>query len=224
MSKPLLWTSIASVTVAAFSLAASGWVIANERGTAEAPMVAPTPPAVVEAKAAPVVVAPAKDVVAPTAEALPAPDPTPVHADVKDLKVVRLVVAEGVKDREPVGAADSFVAGDRPVYAFVEMANRSAHAGEIVVAFEKGSTRTGNVELAVPAKTGRHRTWAYSRGLRQVGDWHVVVRDGQTGKELARRPLEITSSTVATETAEPAPKPVAEESAEKKAAAEAEMI
>jgi hypothetical protein len=76
----------------------------------------------------------------------------------------------------------------------------------------------------VPAKTGRHRTWAYSRGLRQVGDWHVVVRDGQTGKELARRSLEITSSTVATETGEPSPKSVAEQPADKSAAAEAEMI
>lgn len=219
MSKPLLWTSIASVTVAAFSLAASGWVIANERGTAEAPVVAPPPPAaVVEAKAAPVVMAPAKDVVVPVAKALPTPDPTPAHADAKDLKVVRLVVAEGVKDREPVGAADSFAAGDRPVYAFVEMANRSENPGEIVVAFEKGSTRTGNVELAVPAKAGRHRTWAYSRGLRQAGEWQVVVRDAETGKELARKPLEITSPAVATDA------PAAQDPAEKSAAAEAEMI
>jgi len=46
----------------------------------------------------------------------------------------------------------------------------------------------------VPSNTGRYRTWAYSRGLRQAGSWRVVVRDAHTGRELARKSIEILDS------------------------------
>lgn len=203
MSKPLIWTSIAAVIVSSFSLAASGWVIANDRGNPTAPVepaVAVAVPLAVPAKAE------------PAAAPAPAPAPAPEkgatanhakpekpvvatsvasHADASDLSIKRFIVAAGVENREPVGASDSFIAGDARVYAFVEMANRSASDGEVVIAFERGSTRAGMVELEIPAKCGRWRTWGYTRGLRQAGSWDVVVRDEASGKELARKTIEV---------------------------------
>jgi hypothetical protein len=218
MSKPLFWTSIASAVVASVALAASGWVIANERGrTAEAP--APPPPLVLDSSPASHV-SPNGDTVSPPSvpavEAASKPavtTPSPVKTapaleplDPSDLKVKRLIAATGVKNREPVGAADTFAAGDHPVYAFVELANRSARDADIVIVFERGSNRAGMVELAVPAQSGRWRTWGYSRALRESGTWDIVVREALSGKELARTPIEVTSQTASADS--PAADPV----------------
>lgn len=126
-----------------------------------------------------------------TAGAVAAPRrPTP-GAEAK-LSVKRLVLARGVKDREPLEPGTTFKSDARKVYAFVEIENRGRVPGEIVVEFEPpgGGTPHGDVTLAVgPAP--RWRTWAYTRTASQAGTWTAVVKDTK-GEVLARAPFEVT--------------------------------
>ncbi len=104
--------------------------------------------------------------------------------------IKRLVVAEGVKDHEPVRAG-TFFTGDKKIYAFVEVENPGKEEGEIVVSFEPpdGSAPRGDVTLNVGA-TPRYRTWAYTRGVRQAGTWVAVVKN-RRGEELGRAPFDV---------------------------------
>ncbi|WP_437654077.1 DUF2914 domain-containing protein [Sorangium sp. So ce1182] len=140
---------------------------------------------------------------APPAATVTAPAPAATAAGVKErkekargaaeLKVKRLVVAAGVKDREPVAPGTTFRAPETErLYAFIELENRSEAEGEITVAFvpPDGGAPVGNVTLGV-GPSPRWRTWAFTRGARKAGEWTAVVRSG-TGEELARAPFEVT--------------------------------
>ncbi|WP_437781472.1 DUF2914 domain-containing protein [Sorangium sp. So ce1097] len=142
--------------------------------------------------------APAAAVAAP-----PAPEPAPSVAGGKErkekargaaeLKVKRLVLAGGVKDREPVAAGTTFRTPETErLYAFLEIENRSDVEGEVTVSFvpPDGGAPVGNVTLGV-GPSPRWRTWAFTRGARRVGEWTAVVRS-ETGEELARAPFEVT--------------------------------
>jgi hypothetical protein len=100
------------------------------------------------------------------------------------LGVKRLVVATGVKDREPVGEATTFSAESAAkIYAFVEVTNQDRIASQVVVTFEpETGSPIGHVKLEVGAAP-RWRTWATTRALKP-GKWQAVVRDGK-GKVLA---------------------------------------
>jgi predicted ATPase len=107
--------------------------------------------------------------------------------------VKRLVVADGIAGREPVGAKASFRAADSErIYAFVEVENATGEDAEITVAFEPpgGGAAKGNVPLAV-GSSPRWRTWAFTRAARSAGVWTAVVR-APGGDVLARAPFEIT--------------------------------
>jgi hypothetical protein len=123
-----------------------------------------------------------------SAPATPARDALPAKMQVK-----RLVVARGVRGREPVDPSSRFTLGPSPLVAFVEVGNRGDAPGEIVIAFEKGATRAGNIELAVPGHQPRWRTWGRTHGIKEPGRWDVVVRE-RGGRELARLPFEVSSS------------------------------
>lgn len=142
--------------------------------------------------------APAAAVTAP-----PAPEPAPSVAGGKErkekargaaeLKVKRLVLAGGVKDREPVAPGTTFRAPETErLYAFLEIENRSDVEGEVTVSFvpPDGGAPVGNVTLGV-GPSPRWRTWAFTRGARRAGEWTAVVRS-ETGEELARAPFEVT--------------------------------
>jgi hypothetical protein len=110
------------------------------------------------------------------------------------LRVRRLLVATGIEDREPTGVSDAFDGEDARLYAFVDLANRG-DATEVDVSFEPevvshDAHLSGLVTLEVPGEVGRHRTWAWSRGVHAPGRWSVVVRDLE-GHELARTPFTI---------------------------------
>ncbi|WP_437571331.1 DUF2914 domain-containing protein [Sorangium sp. So ce542] len=110
-----------------------------------------------------------------------------------ELKVKRLVLAEGVKDREPVAPGTTFRAPETErLYAFLEIENRGDAEGEVTVAFvpPDGGAPVGNVTLGV-GPSPRWRTWAFTRGVRKAGEWTAVVRS-ETGEELARAPFEVT--------------------------------
>ncbi|MGK3997229.1 DUF2914 domain-containing protein [Sorangium sp. So ce1024] len=110
-----------------------------------------------------------------------------------ELKVKRLVVAGGVKDREPVEPRTTFRAQEAErIYAFVELEHRGDAEGEVTVAFvpPDGGAPVGNVRLAVGASP-RWRTWAFTRGVRKPGEWTAIVQS-DTGEVLARTPFEMT--------------------------------
>ncbi|WP_437508789.1 DUF2914 domain-containing protein [Sorangium sp. So ce1099] len=140
---------------------------------------------------------------APPAATVAAPAPAATAAGSKErkekargaaeLKVKRLVVAAGVKDREPVAPGTTFRAPETErLYAFIELENRSEVDGEVTVAFvpPDGGAPVGNVTLGV-GPSPRWRTWAFTRGARKAGEWTAVVRS-ETGEELARAPFEVT--------------------------------
>jgi Protein of unknown function (DUF2914) len=108
------------------------------------------------------------------------------------ISVKRLVLARGVKDREPVDPGTTFKSDARKVYAFVEIENRGRTPGEIVVEFEPpgGGVSHGDVTLAV-GPAARWRTWAYTRTASTAGTWTAVVKD-KKGDVLARAPFEVT--------------------------------
>ncbi|WP_437690001.1 DUF2914 domain-containing protein [Sorangium sp. So ce176] len=146
--------------------------------------------------------APASPPAAATTAPVPAPAPSVAggkeRKDEKargaaELKVKRLVIAEGVKDREPVAPGTTFRAPETErLYAFVELENRSDVEGEVTVSFvpPDGGAPVGNVTLGV-GPSPRWRTWAFTRGARRAGEWTAVVRS-ETGEELARAPFEVT--------------------------------
>ncbi len=124
--------------------------------------------------------------------AAPAPSGRAVDATASRLRVKRLVLAEGVDGREPMGSRSAFRADEMDkVYAFVEVDNPEQLGGAITVSFEPpDGPEIGNVRLAVGASR-RWRTWAFSRAVRETGEWTAIVRDEQ-GRILAREPFSIT--------------------------------
>lgn len=135
---------------------------------------------------------------APQAAASPAPQApsgarTTAPAQPVKLKVRRLVIAQGVQNREPVEPGNAFRAADTDrIYAFVELENEAQADSEVTVAFipPGGGAPIGNVSLDVGPHP-RWRTWAYTRGARKAGEWTAVVRS-PSGEVLARTPFEIT--------------------------------
>jgi hypothetical protein len=147
--------------------------------------------------------------VAPPAPAMPAASTTPPpaaatcapalaggearrRASADSLTVRRLVLARGVRGREPIDVGTSFPSTGRKVYAFVEVDNRAGAPAEVVVEFQppNGGPPHGDVTLAVgPAP--RWRTWAYTRTAIVPGAWTAIVRT-RTGEVLARAPFEVT--------------------------------
>jgi hypothetical protein len=171
-ARPAAQTPAANAETAKIAPAASVTAVANAAPTC------PTPPATVEA--ARVATTPVKT----TAKS---------SATSGKLTVKRLVVAQGVKGREPVDAASSFsVEQAKKIYAFVEVENKERAASEITVSFEPpdGGDSRGNVKLAVGAEP-RWRTWAFTRTAHTAGAWTAVVKDAR-GEVLARAPFEIT--------------------------------
>ena len=108
--------------------------------------------------------------------------------DGKKLVVKKLVLATSVekKSREPQGVASEFKEGEfEKIYAFVELANPGEES-EVIVHFDPPSTRPskGQVHLAV-GTSPRWRTWAFSKGLDEKGEWTAIVTAAD-GRELAR--------------------------------------
>lgn len=155
---------------------------------ASEPLPAPASALPASAVAAPAVAAPTtRQIVAAKPAAPEATEPKATR-----LRVKRLVLAEGVDGREPIGPRSAFRADEMDkVYAFVEVDNPERLGGAITVSFEPpDGPEIGNVRLAVGA-TSRWRTWAFSRAVRVAGEWSAVVRD-ESGHILAREPFLVT--------------------------------
>lgn len=184
------------MATAAMVLGTAMLVGCGERGGLRPTVQAEAPAPVAAATAAPTVAAAATP--APTATpstakdaAKPEPRKTSVGTDGR-FAVKRLVVAQGVRNREPVEPGTTFKSDAGKIYAFVEVENRGRAPGEIVVEFEPpgGGAPHGDVTLAVGAAP-RWRTWAYTRTAKVAGSWTAVVKNSK-GDVLARAPFEVT--------------------------------
>jgi hypothetical protein len=114
----------------------------------------------------------------PTTAKSESPEPGP-------LSVRRITVTTGIENREPL-ASDEFRSDAGPIFAFVELSNGSDAAQSIHVTFEHADgAAVGHIDLEVPAKSMRWRTWAQSSLIREPGKWTAIVRTTE-GSELAR--------------------------------------
>ena len=106
----------------------------------------------------------------------------------------RLVVTTGVEKREPL-KVNALLADEKPIYAFMELANESAEDQYVVVTFEREDDLevVGHIQLKVPAGQPRWRTWGRTRMIKDAGPWVAVVRTPD-GHELAREPFDVSAS------------------------------
>lgn len=108
------------------------------------------------------------------------------------VEVARLVVATGVSEREPVGAATEFsLAQTTHLYAFVEVLNARAEPTEITVSWIDGSGEALKPYVLQIGAGKRWRTWVKVAAPKQPGTWSVAVSDS-SGLELATTPFTIT--------------------------------
>ena len=97
------------------------------------------------------------------------------------LSIARLVVATGVENNEPAGAAETFAASTEKVYCFLEATN-IAKDTEVSFVWSYGDKEM--LKTILPLKAGpKWRTYANKnlRGLK--GDWKVEIKDSE-GKVL----------------------------------------
>lgn len=103
--------------------------------------------------------------------------------------VKRLVIASEIKEREPVELIDAKI--EEPVVAFVEFKNAEDADMGVVVTFEhEDGKKVGFVELNVPGKSPRYRTWARTRNIKTPGEWTAIV-SSKSGEELARKTFQV---------------------------------
>ena len=105
-------------------------------------------------------------------------------ATASDFAVERAVVATGVENREPVGAAEVFPASTEKLFCFLEAKDIPKDTQASFVWFQ-GDQEKRKVSLPLPAGP-RWRTWVYKNLGGQKGDWKVEIRDsaGTLMKEI----------------------------------------
>ncbi|MGE0328418.1 MAG: DUF2914 domain-containing protein [Polyangiaceae bacterium] len=119
-------------------------------------------------------------------------------ADVKStaavpLKIKRLVVTTEIDKREPVEVS-SFEAGNGAIYAFMELENAADDEQDVMLTFVHSSGRkVGLVELHIPAKQRRWRTWGRTQNIKQGGEWEAIVTSAD-GQELARTKFQVSET------------------------------
>jgi hypothetical protein len=97
------------------------------------------------------------------------------------LSIARLVVATGVENSEPAGAAETFPASTEKVYCFLEATDITIDT-EVSFVWSYGDKEM--LKTILPLKAGpKWRTYANKnlRGLK--GDWKVEIKDSE-GKVL----------------------------------------
>ncbi len=121
----------------------------------------------------------------------PAPEPSERAEASEPLQLRRLVVTQKIDDREPV-LVDSVVLGASPVIAFLDLKNPDDNAQTVVITFEKegSNAKVGFVELEIPARAKRWRTWGNTQRIDEPGKWVAVVST-KGGEELGRQAFEV---------------------------------
>ncbi len=128
----------------------------------------------------------------PKAEANPKPEASKEpQVATEPLQLRRLVVTQEIVDREPA-AVDTITLDERPVVAFLDFKNPDEVAQKVVITFSKegSDAKVGFIELEVPGKARRWRTWGNTRRITEPGTWVAVVST-QDGEELGRQAFEV---------------------------------
>ncbi len=108
-----------------------------------------------------------------------------VTPDARGLKLKRHLIVKQIKERKPVGAANSFVVADGQVYCYLDAVNPKGPERHLQVAFVRNGKPFSKVKLRVGVG---HvwRTWARLRLRPQsVGKWHCTVSN-EEGQLISR--------------------------------------
>lgn len=89
--------------------------------------------------------------------------------------VARLVVAQGIKDREPENVTDKFPASAETAYCFLE-AKDIAQDTEAVFVWYKDGQSVAKVNLKIN-QGARWRTYSSKKLAGEKGDWKVELQD-----------------------------------------------
>ena len=124
---------------------------------------------------------------APQGEPPPAP---PVEDASQEMKILKMALASGVRDKEPVDKLASAKPGQR-VWAHVTLRNRTGFAREIDLVFRVDGKERSRVTLNIETSWS-FRTWGYVtlRPTDTAGDVTVTVVN-DSGDELATQKIPI---------------------------------
>jgi hypothetical protein len=127
----------------------------------------------------------------PEVEAQPVASSEPTLQSMDGLTIKRLVTAPAIEHREPVAASSVFGHHDETVYAFVDVSNESEEEKTLMVHFiGPDEQASGGIELRIPPKVPRWRTWAYNKHANKLGLWRVEIRSVD-GTVLGALPFEV---------------------------------
>lgn len=192
-TKRIIITSLAAVSLTAFGCAEAELPKSEaiEQATSTEPTltstVATPTPAEEKKPEPPVEAAEAK----PEVEAQPVASSEPTLQSMDGLTIKRLVTAPAIEHREPVAASSVFGHHDETVYAFVDVSNESEEEKTLMVHFiGPDEQASGGIELRIPPKVPRWRTWAYNKHANKPGLWRVEIRSVD-GTVLGALPFEV---------------------------------
>lgn len=192
-TKRIIITSLAAVSLTAFGCTEAELPKSDaiEQATSTEPTLTSTvatPTPVEENKPEPPVeAAEAK----PEVEAQPVASSEPTLQSMDGLTIKRLVTAPAIEHREPVAASSVFGHHDETVYAFVDVSNESEEEKTLMVHFiGPDEQASGGIELRIPPKVPRWRTWAYNKHANKLGLWRVEIRSVD-GTVLGALPFEV---------------------------------
>jgi hypothetical protein len=192
-TKRIIITSLAAVSLTAFGCTEAELPKSEaiEQATSTEPTltstVATPTPAEEKKPEPPVEAAEAK----PEVEAQPVASSEPTLQSMDGLTIKRLVTAPAIEHREPVAASSVFGHHDETVYAFVDVSNESEEEKTLMVHFiGPDEQASGGIELRIPPKVPRWRTWAYNKHANKLGLWRVEIRSVD-GTVLGALPFEV---------------------------------
>lgn len=103
------------------------------------------------------------------------PVATATSAEADAMSIARLELCNGVENREPVGAADTFAADIATVYAFLEMRDIPEETTVSFVWFH-GDDEVARVPVKI-GQSGRWRTYSSKNLGGRIGAWRVEIQD-----------------------------------------------
>jgi hypothetical protein len=107
------------------------------------------------------------------------------------LTIKRFVTTAQIENHEPVAVSSVFADHGETVYAFVEVSNESKEEKVLLVDFLMPEGQVSSrIELRVPPRVRRWRTWAYARHLSKPGNWRVEIRSAD-GRLVQALPFEV---------------------------------
>ena len=108
--------------------------------------------------------------------------------ETKPFTILRLVIAQDVQNKEPVGVAEAFPASTEKVYCFLE-AGTIIRDMDVSFVWFHGQNEMRKIALPLPMGS-RWRTYAYKNLVGIKGDWKVEIRD-QAGKVIGETKFKV---------------------------------